>query len=186
VKNFILALFSLISSALVRSWERVRSGQARQLAAEGFGKVKSLFAPQDYDGSRSRRRLILLSAAAAAIVVVIVCVRLFMPSRTGASPRKALVAPELRDASGNIWTLQLMKGQSAWITGDSDPGPPLVIRTEAQAYGDTVTIGVHLEGQAGEKYVPGVLKAGVWQPAPKFQLVGENGQVLAAGQFEYG
>ena len=185
MKNFILALFSFIAGTVVRSWERVRSGQARQLAAEGFGKVKSLFAPQDYDGSRSRRRLILF-AAAAAILLVIVCVRLFMPSGTGASARKALVVPELRDAGGNIWTLQLMKGQSAWITGDGAPGPPLVIRTEAQAYGETVTIGVHLEGQAGEKYVPGVLKAGVWQPAPKFQIVGENGQILAAGQFEYG
>ncbi|MBE0536080.1 MAG: hypothetical protein IH624_10465 [Phycisphaerae bacterium] len=185
MKNFILALFGLISQTVLRVWDRIQSGEGRQMATDGFRRLKSLFAGYDEERPLWRRPAVLL-AASGAVILTIACIRLFTPSKPDMPSLKKLGAPEMRTADGDLWTLQLMKGQSSVVVRDSKSGPPLFIRTEAQAYGNRVTVGVHLEGQAGEKYVPGALKNGAWEPAPRFQLVGENGQVLAAGHFEYG
>lgn len=65
-------------------------------------------------------------------------------------------------------------------------GPPFQIKTttEKSRYGDTV-VSFYLEGQAGELYVPGVKKNGEDVPEPQFQIIGETGQTLYSGQFEF-
>ena len=85
-------------------------------------------------------------------------------------------------------TLSLLKGQSARniASADKKPGEPLIVKPEAEINRRNLTVGVTLQGQAGEKYVPGVQKNGQWQNAPTFQLVSETGKVIAAGRFEYG
>ena len=99
-----------------------------------------------------------------------------------------MVAAETEDGNGDVWSLQLLKGQSSQIIAQAGvkPGPPLLVKGDAVVRGRTVEVGATVQGQAGEKYVPGVLKNGTWLPAPRFRLVSENGKVMAAGRFKYG
>ena len=93
-----------------------------------------------------------------------------------------------QDDSGGIWGLQLLKGQSSQIIAQAGvkPGPPLLVRPEVAVRGRIVDVSVVMQGQAGEKYVPGVQRNDKWLPAPKFRLISESGKVIAQGQFEYG
>lgn len=99
------------------------------------------------------------------------------------------------DGRGNTWTLRGAGDMGRLSTfsiqaGQVLPlkvGPPLTIRTTAQPAGaGVVLIGCIVAGQAGEEYVPGVAKDGRAQPAPKFRIVDERGNVGEQGSFEYG
>jgi len=185
VKNFFIALFGLVWQALSGFWHRIRDGGLKRAAADSLSRLKSASAHSDTEYPFYRRRPVLI--AAAAIICLIAVFIYFSGGSEPDLPRlKTLTAPSVRDNNGDTWSLQLMKGQSSFVRGTNNPGPPLTIRTDSEAWGDSITIGVHLEGQAGEKYVPGALKNGQWQPAPSFRIVAENGQVLAQGRFEYG
>jgi hypothetical protein len=66
-------------------------------------------------------------------------------------------------------------------------GPPFAARTEFAAYGDrNVSIGLALEGQAGERYSPGGTMQGRGVPPPRFRIIDEAGKVLVSSNFEYG
>jgi hypothetical protein len=77
-------------------------------------------------------------------------------------------------------------------------GPPFRIKINAERNEDrTVSIGLLLEGQAGELYSLAVMRtaksgtaakppAATRVAEPKFEIVSDAGKVLAAGQFEYG
>ncbi len=122
------------------------------------------------------------------ILVAIACIRLFWPSGPDGGNRISLSVPTKQDANGNMWSLQLLKGQPSQIIAQAgvEPGPPLLVKPEVAVQGRIVEVGVTVQGQAGEKYVPGVQRNDKWLPAPKFRLISETGKVLAAGQFEYG
>ena len=84
--------------------------------------------------------------------------------------------------------LDMVKGQTLSSLKDSSTktGPPLLVKTDVQISGREVSIGLVVEGQAGEKYVGGVQKNGQLQLPPAFNIVNEAGKTLTSGRFKYG
>ncbi|MCE5341352.1 MAG: hypothetical protein LLF92_09555 [Planctomycetaceae bacterium] len=94
-----------------------------------------------------------------------------------------------KDAQGDKWELDLVKGQPiSGLNVDAGFGPLLVVRTNAElkeANGE-ILIGVVVTGRGGEKYVGGVRRNGQWQKPPDFKIVDSAGKVLDSGSFKYG
>ena len=98
------------------------------------------------------------------------------------------------DAQGAKWTLsgsgagklenfEVRKGETLAMK----LGPPLVTKVEATPAGEgTVSIGMALEGQSGERYAPGAAKTGAVQSPPELKILDQAGKVLATGKFEFG
>jgi hypothetical protein len=141
------------------------------------------------DLSSRRGKIILIGVATAALVVI---VGLFwLPSRSSSSklPNAALSTLSVTDEIGDKWTLDLIKGQplSRISKSNKKPGPPLVVRTNARKISNSqFSIGITVEGQAGEKYIGGAVKNGKREPEPQFIIVNEKARILARGKFEYG
>jgi hypothetical protein len=92
------------------------------------------------------------------------------------------------DANGVAWTLD-QAGGAVLSTEPNGPkaGPPIIVRTDVQKVGEReMSIGLLLEGQAGEQYRPVVKKNGTAIAAPSLRIVSEAGQVIAQGSFQYG
>ena len=83
---------------------------------------------------------------------------------------------------GKLATINVAEGQTTILKF----GPPLVVFTDMQRKGQSVSIGLSLVGRAGEHYSPQVLIPKGRPPAPKIKIVDEAGTVLASGNFEYG
>ena len=94
----------------------------------------------------------------------------------------------MTDENGDKWVLDLAKGQSLSTIKGSDrkPGPPLLIKTDVRIGRQDVSIGLVVEGQAGEKYAGGAKKNRRWRPPPRFKIVDEAGKTLTNGAFKYG
>ncbi len=140
------------------------------------------------NSSEKKKTVIIVSAAVVALVIIGALLRgIFSPP---ASSRQQLGLSSLStiDENSDKWVLDLVKGQSLSGLKDSSAksGPPLLVKTDVQISGRDVSIGLIVEGQAGEKYAGGVQKNGQWQPAPAFNIVNEAGKVLATGRFKYG
>ncbi len=188
MKDFFAAIVDIVVGALLKARDGFKSFRIKTLGADIACGVKSFFSSSDgYDDSVSKKKIIIVGSAAV-ILVAIACVRLFWPSGPDGGNRISLTVPTKQDANGDVWSLQLLKGQSSQIIAQAGvkPGPPLLVKTEVAMRGRIVDVGVTMQGQAGEKYVPGVQRNDKWLPAPKFRLVSETGKVLAAGRFEYG
>ena len=136
----------------------------------------------------SSPKRIAITGSVAVVVVSLVFIDMFFGPESGETKTLSLKAPKMTDPSGDKWSLELLKGQSGRVfdAEGKKPGPPLVVKPSAEFRGSSIEVGVTMEGQAGEKYVPGAIKNGQWVDPPKFQLVSEGGKVLASGQFEYG
>jgi hypothetical protein len=141
----------------------------------------------------STRKKILLGTIAAAFVIflgVLVFRPRSVPSATILPQGIAALSPlSITDANGLTWTLDPVRGQPLLPINKSGkkPGPPLVLKTNTIKISErTISIGLTLEGQAGEKYIVGASKSGVRQAQPIFRILNENGKVLATGKFEYG
>jgi hypothetical protein len=139
------------------------------------------------DNPAQKKKIVLLASAAVALVVVAgVLLRgsFSSPSRQ----ELGLGSQSLTDQNGDKWVLELIKGQpvSSFADSSAKPGPPLLIKTDVQISGRDVSIGLIVEGQAGEKYVPGVQKNGQWQPEPGLKIIDEAGKTLATDKFKYG
>ncbi len=187
MKDFFAVILDFVVRALLKGRDGLKSFHIKNLAADIVRSFKSFFSSSGgYDGSGLRKKII-IAGSVAVILVGIVCIKLFWPSSPGGE-RIELTAPTTKDDSGDIWSLQLLKGQPSQIVAQAGvkPGPPLLVKPEAAVQGRMLEVGVMVQGQAGEKYVPGVQKNAEWQPPPKFRLVSEAGKVLAEGQFEYG
>jgi hypothetical protein len=66
-------------------------------------------------------------------------------------------------------------------------GPPILVQANVQRVADReVSIGLILQGQAGEQYRPVVKKNGTPVAAPKLRILDEAGQVVGQGDFAYG
>ena len=90
------------------------------------------------------------------------------------------------DENGDNWTLGLA-GVPPWPPeAGTKPGAPIVVKADVQGYGQSISIGLIMEGQAGEVYQPGAAKNGRRRPAPTFQVLNESGKILGSGSFEYG
>jgi hypothetical protein len=93
------------------------------------------------------------------------------------------------DANGVAWSLDQAGGGSLLSTEPNAPkaGAPIVVKTDVQKVADReVSIGLLLEGQAGEQYKPMVKRNGTPVAAPRLRIVNEAGQVMAQDSFQYG
>ena len=92
------------------------------------------------------------------------------------------------DANGVSWSLDQVGG--AVVSTEPNrpkPGPPILVSANVQRVADReMSIGVVLQGQAGEQYRPAVMKNGTRRPAPKLRILNEAGEVVTQGDFQYG
>lgn len=141
----------------------------------------------------SMRKKILLAGTAAALIILL-GILVFWPR--GLSPPShlpqeiaTLATLSATDTNGIAWTLDPIKGQPLSISNESgkEPGLPLVVKTNIiRIKHGVISIGLAIEGQAGEKYMGGALKGRTREPEPIFRILDENGRTLATGKFEYG
>ena len=92
----------------------------------------------------------------------------------------------VKDNSGADWYLALAGVPPEARDSGTKPGAPLSVKADVQGFGQSISIGLIIEGQAGEVYEPGAAKNGRKRPAPKFTVLDEAGTVLGSGSFEYG
>ena len=90
------------------------------------------------------------------------------------------------DDNGDTWTLGLKGVPPRPPEDGTKPGAPLCVKADVNGSGRSISIGLIIEGQAGEVYEPGAAKNGQRRPAPKFTVLDESGTVLGSGSFEYG
>ena len=92
------------------------------------------------------------------------------------------------DANGVAWALD-QAGAAVLSTEPNGPkaGPPILVKADVQKVADReMSIGLVLEGQAGEQYRPVVKKNGSPLSAPRLRIVNEAGQGIAQDSFQYG
>ena len=140
------------------------------------------------DDPSKKKKIIAIASAVFAIILVGALVHGIFSSPTTSRQQLGLSSLSITDENGDKWVLDLAKGQSLSSLNDSSSktGPPLLVKTDVQIKGRDVSIGLVVEGQAGEKYVGGVQKNSLWQPPPAFAIVNEAGKTLASGRFKYG
>ena len=98
------------------------------------------------------------------------------------------------DSEENIWTFSSRLNTGSLRNFEIRPGqttsfkigPPFIIKTDIKQIGNRISIGLKLEGCAGEQYRFPVTKGGRQQPAPTFKILDESGEELVSGQFKYG
>lgn len=91
-----------------------------------------------------------------------------------------------KDEKGDSWMLSLKMGPAPGGAPGVNPGTPIFVKADVQGDGPNKTIGLLIEGAAGEVYQPTVIKNGAVLPPPKFSVLDETGQVIGSGAFEYG
>lgn len=140
------------------------------------------------DHSTQKKNILIVFAILVCLVAVGTLLRGFFFSSAPSRDELGLSALSMTDEKGDKWILDLAKGQSVSSIkdGDSKPGPPLLIKTDVQIKGREVSIGLIIEGQAGEKYAGGAKMNGRWQPPPDFKILDSGGKTLASGSFKYG
>ncbi len=135
-----------------------------------------------------RFKVALALLVAAAILLGVILLRVSRPSSSvydelGLSPLCAT------DARGDRWTLEPAVGQPFARLRESQAefGPPLAVRPDVRRQSaDEVSIGLTIEGRAGERYNPDIRRNDTQLPAPEFTIVNEAGNTLFKGKFEYG
>ncbi|UCG57047.1 MAG: hypothetical protein JSU70_19555 [Phycisphaerales bacterium] len=144
---------------------------------------------EDFKRSSPRKK----AAIAACIVVFVLLIWSLLRSDggpPGLSAEQVGLSPlSVIDDTGTKWELDLITGQplARIASSGKKPGPPLLIKVDVRQTGrQDVSIGLTIEGQAGERYMAGVIKNGQREPEPKFRIVHELGRELADGRFEYG
>lgn len=140
------------------------------------------------NSSQKRRNIRIAIAACVCGLAVGTMLRGFLFSPASSRDKLGLSALSMTDKNGDKWVLDLAKGQSLSAVRGSDrkPGPPLLVKTDVQRSRQDVSIGLVIEGQAGEKYAGGAKKNRRWMPPPRFKIVDESGKTLASGAFKYG
>ncbi len=83
----------------------------------------------------------------------------------------------------SLGTFSFAAGGDQWVSLADNTGEPY---TDVNGSGSSISIGLIIEGQAGEVYEPGAAKNGRRMPAPKFTVFDESSTVLGSGSFEYG
>ena len=111
--------------------------------------------------------------------------------RTRHAPSRPSVGPSsltATDKNGDQWFLEMasLPYRPAGQDGSTKTGTPLLIKTDVQIAGQDVSIGLIIEGQGGETYVPGAQKNGERRPSPGLKILDEAGKTLAADTFQYG
>jgi hypothetical protein len=140
------------------------------------------------------KRTDLLRAAGLAVLLIIL-IYLFL-NKPGPQPQRETAAPvsgpsssvSRTDANGVAWRIdQVGGGMVAIEPNGPKAGPPILVSADVQRVADReVSIGLVLQGQAGEQYRPVVMKNGTPVAAPKLRILNEAGQVVTQGDFQYG
>jgi len=141
------------------------------------------------DLSSRRGKVVLIGLALAALIVIVDLFWLRGQSASSVIEKAALSPLSLTDDIGYKWTLDLVRGQplSRISRNGNKSGPPLLVKTNVRKINNSqLSIGITVEGQAGEKYIAGAVKNGKREPEPQFIIVNEKGRILAKGKFEYG
>jgi hypothetical protein len=135
----------------------------------------------------------IILASLAAVLIVISGIFLFRNDDkppAAVSQGIAKLSPlTITDANGLTWSLDPVRGQPLSLINQSGkkPGPPLVIKTNTVKISEqTISIGLSVEGRAGEKYIAGAMKGRSREPQPIFRILDEKGKTLTTGKFEYG
>jgi hypothetical protein len=132
----------------------------------------------------------------AGIVVLVLLLAFLFFKKQNPGPAPEVSAPlgvpstsvSRTDANGVSWSLDSAGGGMV-STEPSGPkaGPPILVMANVQRVADReVSIGLVLQGQAGEQYRPVVKKNGTPVAAPRLRILNEAGQVVTQGSFQYG
>ena len=154
-----------------------------------MNEIASAIISSVYKDLSSRRGKIVIICLGAASLIVILSELFVNPDRPSSLQKSTLSALSETDENGNEWTLDLIRGQplSRIHKSDKEPGPPLTVRTNVRKISNSqLSVGITVEGQAGEKYIGGAKKNGKQEPEPQFIIVDEKGRILGGGKFEYG
>jgi hypothetical protein len=141
------------------------------------------------DLSSRRGKVVVVGLAIAALIVIVDLFWLRGKPSSSVIKQAALSPLSLTEENGDKWTLELVRGQplSRISKNNKKSGPPLLVRTNVRKISNSeLSIGITVEGQAGEKYIGGAMKNGKREPEPQFIIVNEKGRILAKGKFEYG
>ena len=140
------------------------------------------------NSTEKKKTVVIVAGSVVAVIVIGALLRGIFSSPASSRREIGLTSLSKTDENGDKWILDLAKGQSLSGLKDSiaNPGPPLLIKTDVKISGSNVSIGLVVEGQAGEKYAGGVQKNSQWQQPPAFNIVNEASKVLASGRFKYG
>jgi hypothetical protein len=140
------------------------------------------------------KRTDLLRAAGLAVLLIIL-IYLFLnkpgpqsPQGTSGPAGGPSTSVSRTDANGVAWTID-QAGGGIVSTDPNAPkaGPPILVVANVQRVADReVSIGLILQGQAGELYRPVVKRNGTPVAAPKLRILNEAGQVVTQGDFAYG
>ncbi len=139
------------------------------------------------DLSSRKGKIILIGIAL--VIVVIAGILLRDKGQSPTIQQATLSNLSTTDDKGDKWTLELVRGQpiSRINKDNKKPGPPLLVRTNVRKISNSqFSIGITVEGQAGEKYIGGAVKNGKREPEPQFVIVDEKARILGSGKFEYG
>ncbi len=156
--------------------------------ADRISNLVYILAPGLYLASRRTRVILACCAAAGVVTTVILAVRSCTPGDGPTGYRINVSSLSSVDEKGSRWSMELVTGQPRYFYSSTRlrPGPPLLVSTTVEYKGANALVGLEVKGQAGEKYIGGVMKDGKRLEAPKFEIVGEDGKVLVTGQFKYG
>jgi len=140
------------------------------------------------------KRTDLLRAAGLAVLLIIL-IYLFL-NKPGSQSQQGASGPaggpsssvSRTDANGVAWRIdQAGGGMVATEPNGPKAGPPILVSANVQRVADReVSIGLVLQGQAGEQYRPVVMKNGTPVAAPRLRILNEAGQVVTQGDFQYG
>lgn len=151
--------------------------------------ILSSFLPRSI--GQSRRGRIALAVAGAAVVTLLALMLVRRLDFAGPSvPEELGLRPlQATDERGDKWVIEPAVAQpfARLRAGRTEPGPPLIVRTDVQrqAPGE-VSVGLTIEGRAGERYRPDIGRNGAPLPAPELTIVNEAGQVIHQDKFKYG
>lgn len=138
-----------------------------------------------------RRLKALLAIAGAVIVIVPAVIVLRRLDGSGPAIYDELGLKPLRatDGEGDRWLIEPAAGQPFGRLRESQiaPGLPVIVRADVRREApDMASVGLTLEGKAGERYSPEIKRNGVRLPAPSFTVINEAGKTLIEGKFAYG
>ena len=141
------------------------------------------------DLSSRRGKIVLIGLTMAALVVMVGIFWLRGKPSSSVIRQVTLSSLSLTEENGDKWTLELVRGQpiSRINKDNKKPGAPLLVRTNVRKISNSqFSIGITVEGQAGEKYIGGAVRNGKREPEPQFVIVDEKARILCGGKFEYG
>ena len=90
------------------------------------------------------------------------------------------------DVNGGNWTLGLAGVSPDVRENGKKPGVPISVKADVHGDGPSISIGLVIEGAAGEQYQPYALNNGRFMSAPKFTVFDESGATIGSGSSVYG